>query len=167
MIIELMGRMVSTRWAHPWTNLSSGTQNNGTMAMPVDRTLPKACMCHISLVVMAGRHVAGAEDGRHHRLHPYHTIYPPSHPRCFRYLPRPRRDRLVLPPCSVARTRTGALRGASSITTAAQGQISHKPAGSQNFIMKSTAAGVRRVHHHLGLCLVPRKIHYVKRRFYV
>jgi hypothetical protein len=69
-----------------------------TMAMPVDRTLPKACMCHISLVVMAGRHVAGAVDGRHHRLHPYHTIYPPSHPRCFRYLPRPRRDRLVLPP---------------------------------------------------------------------
>ena len=76
------------------------------MAMPVDRTLPKACMCHISLAVMAGRHVAGAVDGRH-RLHPYHTIYPSIHPVAFVISPSVAETDRFFPPCSVARTLTG------------------------------------------------------------
>jgi hypothetical protein len=78
MHIELMGRMVSTRWAHKWTN-----HMKGAMPCHASRSSNTAKSMHVSHIIGGhGRSTRGgvaAVEGRH-RLHPYHThthtIYP-------------------------------------------------------------------------------------------
>ena len=112
---------------------------------------------HVSHII--GGHGRSTRGGRRRRTSSSSSL---SHhlsihlPRCFRYLPQTRRDRLVLPPllrCTHTYGWAPCGEPASSITTtAARGQISHKPAWSQfHYKIKSTTAGVRRVRHHLGL----------------